>query len=405
VERPRVIGSVILSVLSALSIAALLIGAGAGVLLITRASNPHVQTTEASSIPAVGPGVIVLEGEGEVGDGPFTPPMAADLGLDAALVASAPLEPAELLSPHRRGSDADLAAAGRFAWEVLRRRDAGGSLPIAAIREAAAQTLGLEATLSELDDADGDGIDDDGSFTITALDGSAACVTVGPQRTLAIAQGLQIDELDGTAVHGYSWKPSGPCSGADPVQSAGPQTGATPGRFGGTVLGDVCDAGGLAAALQGRPGAAEAWSAVQGIGVEQLDDFVAGLTPVVLLNDTAVTDFRLDAGDASPRQAILERGTAVLVDRRGVPVVRCLSGSPLAAAQPRPAAPAYAGTAWPGFRPALADEITPAPADVAEFVLVDLVTGAPIRRTPGVGGAAGSLAGPLYGTGPVAAQP
>jgi hypothetical protein len=393
-DRPRVTGSVVLSVLSTLSIVALVVASASGLLLIMRASNPPADLVM-GTIPETGPGTVVLEPVNEIGPGAFTAPVAVDLGLDPALLASPPMDPGDLLSPHRRGSTADLLAAGTFGWQVVLRRGAGDQLDISDLRRIAGDAFGLEATLSALDDRNGDGFDDDGSFTLEASDGSAVCIRLGSRRTLALAQGLQLD-IDGSATHGYSWNPEGPCAGADGSAGTGPVTGGTAGVFGGAELGDVCDTGALGASLGVAPGLAAEWVAVQGIGPEQLDEFLGELTPVVLLDDTAVTDHRLERSEAVSRQAVLQRGTQVLVDRRGVPVVRCLSGSPLRPPQPLPAVPSFRGVAWPGFRLSLVREIDPAPGLVAEFVLVDIASGEPIRRTPGAVGAPGALAGPIF---------
>jgi hypothetical protein len=394
VDRPRLTGSVVLSVLSTLSIVALVVASASGVLLIMRASNPS-DVSSIATIPDVGPGIVVLEPADEVGPGVFTSPVAVDLGLDPALLAAPPVDPGDLLSPHGRGSAADLLAAGGFGWQVVLRRSEGDQLRISDLRQIAGETFGLQATLSDLDDRNGDGVDDDGSFTLEAADGSAVCIRIGSQRTLALAQGLQVDN-DGSAAHGYSWNPEGPCSGAGGAGGSGPVTGGTAGVYGGTGLGDVCDVGALSASLQSAQGLTEEWAAVQGIAGEQLDDFLSALTPVVLLDDTAVTDHRLVGSEAEPRQAVLQRGTPVLVDRRGVPVVRCLSGSPLRPPQPLPAVPSFRGVAWPGFRLSLVSEMDPAPGVVAEFVLVDIATGEAIRRVPGAAGASGALAGPIF---------
>jgi hypothetical protein len=364
------------------------------VLLITRASNPP-ESSVVATIPETGPGVVVLEPADEIGSGVFTPPVAVDLGLDPALLAAPPVDPGDLLSPHGRGSSADLLAAGGFGWQVVLRRGEGEQLRISDLRQIAGEAFGLQATLSSLDDRNGDGLDDDGSFTLEAADGSAVCISLGSRRTLALAQGLQVDS-DGAATHGYSWNPEGPCSGGTDSAGVGPVTGGTAGVYGGTALGDVCDVGALGASLQTAAGLAEEWAAVQGIGGEQLDDFLSALTPVVLLDDTAVTDHRLARSEAVARQAVLQRGTPVLVDRRGVPVVRCLSGSPLRPPQPLPAVPSFRGVAWPGFRLSLVREMDPAPGVLAEFVLVDIASGEAIRRVPGAAGASGALAGPIF---------
>jgi len=108
-----------------------------------------------------------------------------------------------------------------------------------------------------------------------------------------------------------------------------------------------------------------------------------------------VTDVGWRNGELVPRQAVLQRGTAVLVTARGVPAVRCVSGSPLRPPQPVPAAPRYRGTPWPGFVGSQVVEIAPSERAVAEFVLVDVATGGPVVRPPGADDARAGLAGPL----------
>lgn len=395
-EQPRIGSDGFVRFMRTLSALALLMAIGGAFVLFR-------QATEEPEAPAVefaagyGPGVVLLEPAGEVGPDPFTAPVAVDLGLDRALMAFPPLSTEAFGGPHRRGSEADLLVAGDFGWALVERRDQrGGRLTISETRSVASATLGAAASLSDLDDVNGDGYDDDGSFTLTASDGSAVCVSPGSRRTLAIAQGLQIDVEDAAAVNGLTWNPDGPCgTPAARREIDRIETGATPGVFGGTALGDVCDLGLLVTFLQANPRAAEAWATVHGITAESLADFAAALTPVVLLRDTAVTSFGWRGGQLASRQSVLQRGTSVLVDRRGVPVARCLSGSPLRPPQPMPATPSLQGEPWPGFALGFIDEVSSADREVLEFVLVDVVTGDPIGRVPGVPGALASLAGPI----------
>ncbi len=374
---------------------ALLVALGGGLLMTLRtARDPTTGSVEFA--PALAVGVVLLERADQVGPDPFTSPVAVDLGLDPDLLALPPLATTALMTPHRRGSDADLLAAGEFGWELIRRRDRiGRSLPIEEIRAAASEILGLDATVIDLDDRDNDGLDDDGSFTLRASDGSAVCVTPGDRRTLALAQGLPVDPDDGVASHGLSWDARGPCGSRTTAQLVS-RTGGTPGVFGASAEGEVCDVGGLVTALQANPRVADGWASVHGLDENTIGSFVAELTPVILLRDTAVTSFGWSDGWITPRQSILQRGTAVLIDRRGSPVTRCLSGSPLRAPQTLPATPDFQGDAWKGFTRASTVEIVAATGDVTEFVLIDVQTGIPIRRTAGINGQLASLAGPLF---------
>ena len=388
-------GGAFLKFMWAMSIVALLIGVGGGLVLTLRAQQPPV-SPELSFSPGTGPGVLLLEPASVAGADPFTAPVAVDLGLDPSLIALPPLSPDTLLTPHRRGSIADRLAAGEFGFDLVRRRDSGQSLTVGLLRTIAGGLLGLNGVLEDLEDRNGDGRDDDRTFTLRASDGSAVCITLGFERTLTVAQGIHIDPEDGAAAHGYSWDPLGPCS--DPVSlipSSAVLTGSTPGVYGGSPAGEVCDLGELIAGLTGSPQAGEGWATVQGIEVDELEDFISALTPVVLMRDTVTTDFGWRSGELLPRQAVLQMGTAVLITEKGALAARCISGSPLRPPQPVPAAPTFEGTPWAGFVADDIMEILPSDHSVAEFTLVDVATGGPVGRKPGSEDARASLAGPL----------
>ena len=68
---------------------------------------------------------------------------------------------------------------------------------------------------------------------------------------------------------------------------------------------------------------ARAWAGVLGVTVEQIPGYVRSLIPTVLLYDTRVTNHGFANGRATAFQSVLQAGTAVLVDGRGNPVVRC----------------------------------------------------------------------------------
>ena len=56
--------------------------------------------------------------------------------------------------------------------------------------------------------------------------------------------------------------------------------------------------------------------------------YLRGLTSVVLRADTQVTNHGFRDARVTGFQSVLQAGTAVLVDNRGVPRVRCACGSP-----------------------------------------------------------------------------
>ncbi|MGW0475038.1 DUF6777 domain-containing protein [Streptomyces coeruleorubidus] len=99
--------------------------------------------------------------------------------------------------------------------------------------------------------------------------------------------------------------------------------------------------------------------------------YLRSLTPVVLSMDTRVTNHGHSDGRATGYQAVLQSGTAVLVDDRGVPRVRCACGNPLAAPVAQQSAPKMTGDAWPGYKPSNVVAVTPAPEPVDVFVMCE----------------------------------
>src|SRR5688500_8792049 len=117
--------------------------------------------------------------------------------------------------------------------------------------------------------------------------------------------------------------PPADVQGGDTVEVAQP--------FGGSGSNRVCDRDKLIKFLEANPERMAEWARVLGleprIGV--VKKYIAKLHPVTLTRDTQVTNHAFTDGRAVPFQAILQAGTAVLVDEYGVPVVRCFCGNPL----------------------------------------------------------------------------
>jgi hypothetical protein len=125
-------------------------------------------------------------------------------------------------------------------------------------------------------------------------------------------------------------------------------SGDTVGLYGGSQNNAVCDPAKLVQFLQANPDKARAWAEVERVPVDQIPAFVATLTPVILRTDTAVINHGFRDGVANPFNAVLQAGTAVLVDRNGVPRVRCKCGNPLL--PPRQYSQiAITGNRWLGF--------------------------------------------------------
>jgi hypothetical protein len=149
-----------------------------------------------------------------------------------------------------------------------------------------------------------------------------------------------------------------------PPEGDGPTTTAL---YGGSGSQRRCDPAALIAFLETHPdktaawvGALDAdptlrWSANDGIirtklTVADIRTYITDeLTPTFLRVDTRVTNHGYFNGHATPHQSILQAGTAVLVDRQGVPRARCACGNPLIPPH-RVRHPHYKGPCWPGCR-------------------------------------------------------
>ncbi|GEL18870.1 DUF6777 domain-containing protein [Pseudonocardia asaccharolytica] len=132
----------------------------------------------------------------------------------------------------------------------------------------------------------------------------------------------------------------------------------TAGLFGAPGAGG-CDAQRLASDLQADQGRASAWAGALGVGPGDIAKVTARLAPVVLRADAGVVEHGFAGGAATAYPAVLQAGTVVLVDERGEPKVKCVSGNPLTAAQSFGQAN-YVGTPWPYFQPSLIAYVRPA---------------------------------------------
>jgi hypothetical protein len=165
------------------------------------------------------------------------------------------------------------------------------------------------------------------------------------------------------------------------VESLG---GDTPGLYGGTGEDAVCDPDALVAFLQDDKAKARAFAEPLGIAPRAISDYIGGLTPVVLREDTRVTNHGFKDGRATPVQAVLQAGTAVLVDDLGVPRVRCACGNPLVEPAAVEGRTEFVGNSWDGFDDTRLVAVAPASDELTELELVDVDTGE--RNTIPVGG-------------------
>lgn len=141
---------------------------------------------------------------------------------------------------------------------------------------------------------------------------------------------------------------------------------ATPGLYGGTTT-ESCDPKALAAFLAADAKKAAAFAAASGITIDGIDSYIGGLRPVVLSRDTRVTNHGYRNGAATAFQAVLQRGTAVLVDDTGTPRVRCKCGNPLG--PPKAITPIVVGEPWPDFDADALISVVPAPEPITELAV------------------------------------
>ena len=190
---------------------------------------------------------------------------------------------------------------------------------------------------------------------------------------------------------------------APPAGSGGTFTASTPGLYGGTLNKASCDATKLVEFLRTNPDKARAWASVLGIAIADIDSFVSTLTTVVLRSDTMVVNHGFTNGKANAMVSLLQAGTAVLVDKFGLPVVKCYCGNPLKAYTGGKRT--YTGPSWSGFDPAQVTTIVPAATPVPNYTMVDLASGQTYTRQPGPQPNDTPMTGPTQSSTPSTAPP
>jgi hypothetical protein len=169
-------------------------------------------------------------------------------------------------------------------------------------------------------------------------------------------------------------------SGSSAVRSV---SGGTPGLYGGTQLVGSCDVDRQIDQLTRDQGKARAFAHVAGISQASIPDYLRGLAPVVLRADTRVTGHGYVAGRVTGYQAVLQAGTAVLVDNRGVPRVRCACGNPLRPAVAMQGSPGTRGRPWAGYRHAQVIVVAPTAQVITNITIINVVNNTWIERRIG----------------------
>ncbi|MFE4369351.1 DUF6777 domain-containing protein [Streptomyces sp. NPDC056835] len=191
------------------------------------------------------------------------------------------------------------------------------------------------------------------------------------------------DSLIGPAGRPPSPDARGGASGTARAPRALP--GSTPGLYGGSSAAS-CEVERQTRLLTEDRTKARAFAEGAGVTQASVPDFLRGLTPVVLRPDIRVTNHGYREGSATAFQSVLQAGTAVMVDNRGVPRVRCVDGSPLRPPVAAKGSVRYRGEKWRGYLPERVVVINRTPEVVTSLIIVDLAANSWIERQIGTEG-------------------
>ncbi|MBC9713791.1 hypothetical protein H9Y04_14565 [Streptomyces sp. TRM66268-LWL] len=175
-----------------------------------------------------------------------------------------------------------------------------------------------------------------------------------------------------------------------PTQSASPSQagirtiqGSTPGLYGGTHSLSSCDVEQQVRFLTAEQAKARAFAQVEGIQQGEIASWLRGLTPVQLRADTRVTNHGYSAGAPTSFQSVLQAGTAVLVDNRGLPRVRCACGNPLTPPAELHKDATHHGQPWQGYHPANVIVVKPSTTVINNITIVNITNNTWIERPIG----------------------
>ncbi|MCS0637404.1 hypothetical protein NX801_17385 [Streptomyces sp. LP05-1] len=172
---------------------------------------------------------------------------------------------------------------------------------------------------------------------------------------------------------------------ADGTTSGPDVSGATPGLYGGTRGAASCDLARQTRLLTEDQAKARAFAQAAGVAPAGLAGWLRGLTAVTLRADARVTSHGYRDGAAFPFHAVLQSGTAVLVDQYGAPRVRCACGNPLR--QPSGGGGAVErGKRWEGYRPDRVITVAPTQQMIDNLIIADTAANTWIERRTGTSG-------------------
>ncbi|QLE75496.1 hypothetical protein FGW37_31425 [Streptomyces rectiverticillatus] len=162
--------------------------------------------------------------------------------------------------------------------------------------------------------------------------------------------------------------------------------GSSPGLYGGSENESSCDVERQIKYLTGDQAKSRAFASAAGIQPGEIPGYLRGLTPVQLRSDTRVTNHGYKDGSATPYQAVLQAGTAVLADNRGMPRVRCACGNPLGPPVAIKGSQKTRGQSWSTYKSSQTVAVAPARTAIAVIIIYDPRTGQWFERPVGTDG-------------------
>lgn len=169
-------------------------------------------------------------------------------------------------------------------------------------------------------------------------------------------------------------------SGSTAVRSV---SGGMPGLYGGTERVGSCDVERQIGYLTADQAKARAFAQAEGISQASVPGYLRSLASVVLRADTRVTNHGYSGGSVTSYQSVLQAGTAVLVDNRGVPRVRCACGNPLSPPVALRGGAGTSGRPWSGYRPTQVIVVTPTVQVITDITIINIVNNTWIERRIG----------------------
>ncbi|MFE5869020.1 DUF6777 domain-containing protein [Streptomyces roseifaciens] len=162
--------------------------------------------------------------------------------------------------------------------------------------------------------------------------------------------------------------------------------GSSPGLYGGSENESSCDVERQIKYLTENQTKGRAFASAAGIQQGEIPGYLRGLTPVQLRSDTRVTNHGYKNGSATPYQAVLQAGTAVLTDNRGLPRVRCACGNPLSAPVAIKGSQTTKGQSWSTYKSSQTVAVAPARTVIVVIIIYDPRTGEWFERPVGTDG-------------------